>query len=70
METLGSLTIDQLIAKARRADEIKEQRKRSVYKYRENNKEQEAERARKYAKLNYAKKKERIMMEKLEKAEL
>jgi hypothetical protein len=64
METLGNMTIEQLIAKARRADEIREQRKKYVYKYRETHKEQEAERARNYAKKYYHQKKEREALEK------
>tara|TARA_R110000868_G_scaffold45066_1_gene149931 strand:+ start:104 stop:316 length:213 start_codon:yes stop_codon:yes gene_type:complete len=64
METLGNMTIEQLIAKARRADEIKEQRKKYVYKYRETHKEQEAERARNYSKKYYHQKKEREALEK------
>lgn len=51
------LTLEQLLAKAHRADEIKEQRKRTVYKYRQANLEQEQARHREYARIRAAKKK-------------
>ena len=57
MEALGNLSIAALLAKAARCDEVKENRKRAVYKYRENHLVEWRERAKTYAKARYHKKK-------------
>ena len=57
MENLGNLSLAVLLAKAARCDEVKENRKRAVYRYRETHLVEWRERAKTYAKTRYHQKK-------------